>query len=501
MGKIARKGLSASFWILVGWVLWWVAMRIPLNLMDESHYLYLSQQNLTFWADNSLYLFWLKFLGLLCTDPLFVYTLNFWLLNFLALLLLNSLLARAAATQWVSVYFFIWFMSSTLWLYAYPYQTRFLAIFLMLAFGLYATNRHWPALFLLCLSPLVRQECYLLIVLLTLFFVWQKKPSMALFALLMGCLYCLFPLQEADGGQRLEITFLQHLAYNLQQKRLFKANVWLEYEAAKVHLFRDYKAPFSINNLNLQLVFKHFCWNLRQLFHTLRGLLPAMWPFYHKIAFFATFLLEILYAKAVFKRVHRDKNANVYVMGFLCMLPAMSISILIFPRTHYIWSWLFGGFFLGFWFIKGLQNRMGLMFLGRLRQTTTLLILRCVILSFFLYQSIWPLLCQYEMPLDDNRRMVHQLRREVRDRTVILSSIGSFDAYLPLVKTILASEKRSNWWSFVKEHQIEAVLVGEELLLLIAFKDDSAFQAWYKNSQERLRIGAHHELIWVKAQY
>lgn len=487
---------------MTGFYLWRVSKMLPLDLMDETHYLQASQGLIgdIFWQDNFFYLLWIKVLRIFSEDALWLYGFNYFLLTLGACLLWRWSLRAFGVKPLLFWLLMTLSLQSPIFIHAYPYQTRFVSIWLALGVYFLGARRgtqkrnlfYFLGLFLCMLAPLVRQECYLILFLL-LFRGFLKKDYLLIgVCLFFISLYTSLPLGEAHAEPRFSIAFLQHLAWHLASKKLWMGNVWLEYDKLRILFFNSEYSFFNMFKYNPTLVLQHGLWNLQSLPDVFRAYLPVHWGRLQKIVFFSVLGLGFLGYPS-----HKKSQNGIF---WFALAPPLFCLLVVFPRTHYFWAFIYlavlcmfsQSWFLGSLFTKKLYG----LFEYRLALQTARLLYFLGTFYFiihFLYQASTARLSSGK---DTNQYLVESIRLHLKHPTILLSSLGSFEVYHPPAQTVLAHTKKSSWPEFQKQKGIKVLLLSPDLLQLQSYSQDQVFLEALKKAKKRQILSPHYELVW-----
>lgn len=363
-----------------------VSLKLTANLThivdfmfaDESYYMATASQfhfSLLF-RDGGIYFLWLRLLIALTPNMVIAYCLNYAILISINPLLLYIILRKLQKSPFISAFLSIFFQISILNVVTWPFVTRFSTAIILLIFILILSlkssmSRYYAALTGIFLLVYTRPEYALSLVLfsiLSIFYfsrkifkeplVWKKCVITCIIT--MGFLVFVFFVKNPAAGGRSMFAFGQHFGANMQKIEGNKhADYWNDWRELLKEKFHTDKSFFTALKNNPKAVFNHIFMNIKEF---PKPFYYQLFPFFSqnygpaakqvlRVFIISFFLVPIIAFLIALLRHSRKKNTShsplfseidrfFYFVTFVLLIPVLVGLFVIYPRTHYMISFL-----------------------------------------------------------------------------------------------------------------------------------------------------------------
>lgn len=486
---------------------WGLGQRLDFALYDETIYLVAGRRLMVYglpspqWAP--LYDVWYFVLSLFTPDNLQLYVLNYTALIFFTTLLLYVFLRRLGVDPFFSL------LSSFLYIVSegvqtLPYVTLFallvlLVFFISATFARHRTTFHgivWLGFLTVCY---VRPEfilcfagysLYIMYLALCYFFRPHSRRDMIRWFDIIGfgviaLLLCVrFGFSLFSKSERVWMAFGQHYAWNFVLRNHLDRDWWLEWRQIIYSSFGNVHSVLAAARSNTAAFLMHLVDNARHY-------LPASGRTY-LIAFYpASFLvwrclqwIEIVtIAVGGVWLVSRPNKLRVIMtqakvklflpIAGIVTLQAIFVSILIFPRFHYL---IVQNMVLAAIYFYALSEFTKELRCGKKARVLGVVVVigLCVIIPRS--SSV----AQNRMPVMANRSIVEQVRALGIERPVrVLEAEGGYAVYFGSnYRQFTEYDKKESFLNFINHKGINMVLVGPALCTRKRLSDDPEFKAF-----------------------
>lgn len=489
-------------------------------------------------GDGWLYVLWYKFLNLFSENLL-----NLYFLNNIVLIGLNSYLIYLIMMKSKVNWFFALtgatvFLISTINADIWPFVTRLALFFLLLTFYFsmffqkgYVILLVWAigAFFTMYIRPeftmvfwvlLVSNAIiHLLIVLRTYKTVKSfklNKQHVILVSLILGFLIFGSPMK----GSRSIVAFGQHFSMNYTAWSGEDINPWTNWEKIMENQLQTTTSISQAVKNNPKIIMKHIGMNLHNLSaNLLLHLRPSGMnseygkKVYKAFARLAVMLIIILVFKHFYwiykqRKITMNNTVNKLILFVLIFTPPVGVStILIYPRLHYV-IMLIGLLFLLSWLLLS-QILPKIQYDEKYKPLVSVLLVIMLIYCVPFKVTGEPGFSikktnnsQFTQPR--NVSIIQSINKlNLPTNTVLLSMRMNLDLFLePEIKHLFAGEKELPFNDYMRENNINAILVTEDLIDDIRFREDDDFQSFMKNTNEfqKITIADSHVYLLFKEQ-
>lgn len=373
--------LGVAILCIAGWK-WAVGLQSHLDLLlaDEAEYLRNGLNLFDKIAKNwgPTYNFWYKMLSLVQSDPVQLYYLNYKLGAIMVGVLLFIFLLRYRIHPAVALLISFCYLFSDVNMNAWPRISNFVLILYLFYFILIKNSTLITKLIWFCIITFVaafaRPELLIIAEISTLFTILLCSKNyknisthIPLLLLLVVTIVILFmvygkPADTYSNINRTYIAFCQHYAIAYRMRTHSNMNAIIEWIDFTKPLFGDCKTLPEVLMKHFDLCIPHFLFTIKMyaIFFSM-FVLDFVTPLYlfpgvkKKIVLLVALVVFILIC-SFNKEIRTDfvrqlkQHYVVLILAFLFSLPSIGISVVIFPRQHYImmqalWVALLLGFF------------------------------------------------------------------------------------------------------------------------------------------------------------
>jgi hypothetical protein len=483
---------------------------LDVSLYDESSYL---KYGLDFFEERPLaeaaplYAFWYKLLSFVESDAVDLYYLNYRLMTILPAISLFVFFRVARIHQFYALAATVWMLCMPGNFFIWPKVSHFaLIIFLIgsaIAFRQKDLFRKISIFFITFLSiAYVRPEYFIsatiLFLLLLLIFLKNIKrgefshPRTRMF-IISAVLFvlCLSNLgNPMASGERSMLAFGQHFSLNQARVLLQDQNPWTNWESTVKLYFGDAKQISSSLSANPSAFLWHVTENFKNLPKNVASTFLQTSPKsdVRKIEYFQVFVtaagLALLLASYGFYlcrvktvgysiRFYLEKiNIAEKIMLFIFLTPSAITVLVIYPRQHHIF--LAGWIAISYLAVCIGKNQANY-FLQK--KEMLLLLVACILLTL---KQIPPQIESNRFPTLTTIKFLRTLN--VSTKVNILEAEGGFHIYLSSnFKRVAEYDKHQPWNVFLKKHDINMIVVTQNLLSDPRFKSDHEWLHFLKN--------------------
>ncbi|MBM9545427.1 hypothetical protein JWG40_00235 [Leptospira sp. 201903074] len=464
-------------------------------LYDETTYLIGGSESFSF-SDTAVYKLQYKLLSHFVKNFIDRYFVNYQLL----LLILGVsfiFLARSKKELILLVSFVVLLFSSRFVSDLWPFITILSSILLVWLYISFRSNLYCLSIFFCFLLVYTRVEflyLYYLLFFLILYKTWlEKEEKYRLFSryILYFIGLAIILIHNPSDGERSYVAFCQHYAVSKSLRYLYFADPWTTCETLLATDFGKAKGLLNLWALNPNHFAIHLVSNMNLFFKKMQELF--LLPTY----LFAILVILFLFfeGKDFFRLVFRKRRrqiANKLVLYFSLTFGLMAI-LVIFPRDHYVLQ-----LFVPIVSLL-IQNRRYKQIFRSIRYNKVRMYLGfsvlIFLLSFFYLQKAKSIKVAGLRNPCSNLYTIEVLRNLKLQTYNILGFDGSVCAYLPNVncKYFQISEKNQNFDQFLKQNQINLVIISEHFDKEPKYKNDKDYEFFLSHSY-RTKSGDQYEL-------
>jgi hypothetical protein len=487
---------------------WGLEQSIDIGLYDESVYLQLGML-LKDWGISSengpLYSAWYLVLSLLTTDKVNLYFLNYKI-SIVSLPILVYVFLRKSGSGVIKSTLLAWFiLISHGNLYVWPRVSHFALNMILLVLIVNKGRKSWihfsiiGSLGALILSY-IRPEFFLSFIIFSLVFLAslvtkipkQKKINLRLFTIYFLASFLLINLFNLPiAGNRSFVAFGQHFSINWITWTKNQMNPWTDWEEIIPLNFADSNNILEMLRKNPVIFVKHLGTNLSGMKSAPELILPVFAytgktpqsnmlsplptsnvrsrQLLQEIVIIVLFLLILSFSLSnkheIKAQIQKSKHFIYQILLF--MLPAMIASILIYPREHYLYILIVLFYLLlSICILTISQSKPP-------DEHNKILTQKILPLAFALF-LITPLPFLggiNNQPVLQTIRLIDSLN--INKQVFMLEAEGGFNIYLNNnFDRVPEYKKNEGFYQFLKNKNINLVIVSPALLNDIRFKDD-----------------------------
>ena len=462
-----------------------------LTLWDETTYLYwglkIEQNGLPAASWAPLYSLWYYFLSTFESNPINLYYLNYKLMVFLPSFCLYLFLRLAKVNNYISIIFstLILIVTYRIW----PFVSLFALIFIILGISFSFVLKNKAILFcvfstFLLITSYIRPEFFIsfmiafLISLFLVFFKDKSKHRIKLFfsffllCTIIGLLLLL--IGNPLSSDRSIMAFGQHYSINVVEKNKLEINPWTNWETI---VYKDFGDINSVKEALFSNPEKFF-WHVKE------NLANDLLIIGYKIIVFMFSVLIFLYlarkhlpftnrlTTSYLTQVLRNNLIPLSLIS-IAAIPSIISILLIHPREHYL-VFVLILFLMSFAIILFPKENK-----DKIQLRSHIIFLISFLLTIFLgmknlerIEKIEQKQLNYILALKNYNSL---------DTINLLHGTGSIAVYLPNYLPIHIITKNQNFNAFLKQHDINMIVLDQEILNHPKFKNDPEWGYFLNN--------------------
>jgi len=469
-------------------------------------------------GDGWLYILWYKLLDVFSGNLLELYFINNIVLIGLNSYFIYLILLKSKVHRLISLISAVVFMISTINADIWPFVTRLALASILLTYyiSMFFQKREevllvWNigAFFTMYIRPEFTITFYA-ITLVNLWFLivahiktWRNnkkilfyKKHVMMFCLIAGIVVFGSPMK----GSRSILAFGQHFSINYTAWTGQNINPWTNWEAIMNKTFKTTSSISEAFRNNSVAFLRHLNMNRKNLFsNLLLHLRPTgvsteyskkMYKAFARLFVVLALIVLVLHFGRMVKSKRFDfsDTINRFILLIIFFMPPVFFSaILIYPRLHYVIM------LIGLLFILTILLINPLLPSIRFRQKKYHIIAEIIIIILIVYSVPFKVSGEPGFKLKHakyiqekeptNVQIINTLSKiKWNENTVLLSMRPGLPVFLnPEVKHIFGGEKTLAFDEYMHKNKITAILVTEDLLTNVRFKDDDAFLKFIAN--------------------
>jgi hypothetical protein len=488
-----------------------ISLFIDIGLYDESSYL---KYGLDFFEKippaeaAPLYAFWYKILSFINPDTVSLYYLNYRLMTIMPAIGLFVFFRVGGLHQFYALVASVWLLCMPGNFFIWPKVSHFALLVFFIGAAIAISQKDLLqkiSIFFITflLIAYIRPEYFIsaVILFLLLLFVLLKNilakklpPSLASAFLVPSIFFvvCLFGLgNPMSSGDRSMLAFGQHFSLNQERVSQRSQNPWTNWENTVKTSFGDAQGVTSSFLANPSAFLWHATENLKNIPNNVAATFLQTLPRsergnikYSQVFIAAAGLALLFVSYGLYLR--RLKNANngrnffrdgfikstEFLLLFIFLVPSAIAILIIYPRQHHIF--LAGWIALSYVVVhfvsakpKYLVERKEILFL----------LLALVLLT------LRQIPAQSELDRQPNLMTIRYLQQlNANEKVNILEAEGGFHIYLgPNFKRVAEYEKSRSWNIFLKDREVNMIVVTESLMSDSRFQGDKEWLNFLKN--------------------